>query len=134
MKNLLKNKLLNKRVSKHRGLIEPDISYLQISFKYYKDKLCEIRELEKGNARRFLKDIRNIGKSTIYTLRENNIDSISVSNRGEYTKLFNGLPSYVNELMEHKGNGTSRIFYFCIDTEFNVIAITQNHFETNKNR
>lgn len=106
-----------------------------ISFEYYNDSICEIRLLEKHNARRFLRDIRTIGRCNRKNLLDNNIKCKKVYNQGAYKKLFTGqLPQDQQLLYEHEGNGSSRIFYFCVNRCFYVVTITQNHIATHKHR
>ena len=54
---------------------------------------------------------------------------------GEYKKLFKGLEDDI-ELKEIKLQQSARVFYFDIEPErtFYVVAITDNHLETDKVR
>lgn len=107
--------------------------FFTISYRFYNDKECGIDSLVKNNSKRFLKDLRKIGNSNPLTLQSNNISSITVKNSGEYKKLYSKLTEDV-QILEHKGSGTSRLFYFYSGFEFYIIAITSRHYETNKNR
>jgi len=116
--------------------IEPESELFLISFKYFNDKISELNHgLVKNCHKRFLKDIINIGHCrSILNFREYNIDYLRVNFSGEYKKLFKSLPKGTDELKEHKGNNSSRMFYFIEDKVLHIIAITQAHFETHKNR
>lgn len=113
---------------------DPEGKPFKISFQYYNDSVCEIELLVQNGARRILKDIRTIGESHASTLNSNNIKTKPVDNSGDYKRLFSNLPQGVDTLREHLANGTSRIFYFYSGQDLHVIAITENHFETNKQR
>ena len=104
-----------------------------LSFRYYSYKKCEIDFLEKNRAREALKVLKNVGKSTINTLRDNHIDKIPVSPNGEYSSLFKGLPPDF-DVFEHKIQGDSRLFYSYSDQVFYIVLIKNNHFDTSKTR
>lgn len=116
--------------------IEPESEPFLISFKYFNDKVSELNHgLVKNCHKRFLKDIINIGQcSNVLHFKEYNIDYLPVSFAGEYKKLFKSLPKGTDELKEHKGNSSSRLFYFVERKVLHVIAITQAHLETKKQR
>lgn len=128
-------KFIPSEVALIRNKEDIENSNFLISFFYYNTKECEISNLRKNNAKRILNDIKTIGTSTVNTLSGNNIQSIRVINSGEYSKLFKKLPDGVDELFEHKANGTNRVFYFVEASKiFHIIAIRENHFEVGKNR
>lgn len=107
---------------------------LIIDFRYYNNKLCEINSLSK-KAKNALTKLKIIGTSTRSTLDSNGIQLSPVSNSGDYKKLFNNLPAeFSDALKEHKFSGTCRIFCTLEGNKCNIVAITANHFELNKNR
>jgi hypothetical protein len=109
-----------------------DQNYL-ISFKHYREDLCEIDLLDKNKPKECIKVFKRASQASLGKLNEKNIDRIPIKNSGEYKKLFNRLTNEVS-LYEHKVQNTARIFYFVSAHEFHVIAITNNHFETDKVR
>ncbi len=106
-----------------------------ISFANYKDKLCEIDILGKNKGNKALSTLREIG-TKVYTradFQRNYIRNESVANAGDYKKLYNRLDQGI-EIRELFLQGTGRIFYFDIEPErvLYVVAITENHYETDK--
>lgn len=117
---------------------DPEIQPFLISYYYYNDKECGIRDLEKNVSKKTLENLRTIGKlSSPSDFKTNNIDDIPVRQNGEYLKLYNRLPEG-SDLKEHKIQGTSRLFYFVtlekIRRIFHIVAITGRHYETDKVR
>jgi hypothetical protein len=115
----------------------PELNPYVISFVKYNESLCEISELNSNKARKALEIFKTVGIK-IYSradLQRNYIDQIPVRREGDYMKLYNGLDDDI-DLKEIKLQQDARIFYFDIETErtFYIIAITQNHFETDKVR
>lgn len=104
-----------------------------LSFRHYRDDLCEVELLEKNRPKECIHVIKRVSRSKLGKLRDHNIDRIPIKNSGEYKKLFNRLTHDV-ELFEHKIQGTSRLFYFIAAHEFHIVAITNSHFETDKVR
>lgn len=121
------------KVGEIRSPFDPETKPFLISYEYYNDKLCEIKILEKNRAKQCLQDLRMIGKCNTNSLCGNGIDILSVCNQGDYSKLFNKLPPDI-KLKEHKIQGDGRIFYFISRNLFHIVAITNNHLETNKHR
>lgn len=113
-------------------LLGLDRNYV-ISFKYYRDNLCEMKLLEKNKPKECLQILKRIGKTQIGKLAESNIDRIPIKNSGEYKKLFHQTTPDV-QIFEHKVQNTSRIFYFTSAHEFHIVAITNSHLETEKTR
>ena len=115
----------------------PEPTPYVISFVDYNDKMCEIKELSHNKPKRVIETLKTIGmkirSSADYA--RHSIDRIPVRFEGEYKKLFNGLPQDV-ELKEIKLQDKGRIFYYDIEPKrtFYVVAITQNHLETDKTR
>ena len=108
-----------------------------ISFANYNYKLCQIDILGKNKGNEALRILRNIG-TNVYTradFQKNKIDNCSISNSGDYKKLYNKLDQGI-EIRELFLQSTGRIFYFDIEPErvLYVVAITENHYETDKIR
>lgn len=104
-----------------------------ITYKFYNESLCELDLLEKNRPKVCLQIIKRIGQTTLGQLHKNHIDCFRIENSGEYRKLFNKLTPDT-KIFEHKLQGTSRIFYFTRGHEFHIVAITNNHLETDKVR
>jgi len=114
---------------------DPEEKFYRISFRYYRNDLCQIKTLLKNRGREGLNAIKKIGQSTRRTLYQNGINFYPVQNNGAYSILFARLPSRDVELKEHKLQGESRIFFFLDEDDmFQVIAITDIHLETEKHR
>lgn len=115
----------------------PEANFYVISFAKYNDKMCEISMLNNNKARKAIENFKQIGTKirSQADFQRYNIDRLPVRYEGEYKKLFRGLSSDI-DLKEIKLQDDARIFYFDIEPErtFYVVAITQNHLETNKVR
>jgi hypothetical protein len=115
----------------------PEADPYVISFIKYNDKMCEISDLTGNKAKRAVETLKKVGTKIRSTAdyQRHSVDRIPVKYDGEYKKLFNGLPQEV-ELNEIKLQQDARIFYFDIEPErtFYVVAITENHLETDKVR
>lgn len=115
----------------------PELSPYLISFLKYNDRACELSLLDRNKARKAIQVLKTIGMKirSGADFQRNSIDRIPVQYKGDYKKLFNGLAADI-ELKEIKLQQDARIFYFDIEPErtFYVVAITQNHLETDKNR
>lgn len=121
-------------VAEPRFREDPEARPFHLSYVYYKDKLCELRDIAKNGPRKILEDFRNIGRSTdISEFRRYNIDSAPVKNFGEYSKLYSGLPPDA-ELRENDIQGSARLFYFVVDRICFLVTIKNKHFETKKVR
>ena len=120
-----------------RGMEAPETTPYVISFAKYSDKVCEISLLNSNKARRAIENLKKIGTEvrSAGDFQRHSIDRIPVKEKGNYKKLFNGLKDDI-ELKELKLQQAARIFYFDIEPErtLYVVAITNNHLETNKNR
>lgn len=116
--------------------IEEDRPYV-ISFEKYNDDLCEINLLTSNKGRKAVETLKNIGTKifAVADFKKHSIDRLPVSYSGEYKKLFRDLGEDV-EIKEVKLQQDARIFYFDIEPKktLYVIAITENHFETDKVR
>lgn len=137
---LKKNKIPSSAASPGFGRISTQaasLSYQEqhyfLSFKFYNEKLCEVDVLEKNRPKECIQVLKRISQTTIGNLKQKNIDRIPIENKGEYKKLYNGLTNEV-EVFEHKIQGDARLFYFTAANDFFVLAITNNHLETNKTR
>ena len=115
----------------------PEANPYVISFVKYNEKMCEISTLDSNKARKAVETFKKVGTKIRSTTdyQKHSVDRIPVRCEGEYKKLYNGLPQEA-ELNEIKLQQAARIFYFDIEPErtFYVVAITQNHLETNKVR
>lgn len=115
----------------------PESQPYLISFSKYNNGLCEISLLNSNKAKKAIETLRDIGMKvkSQADFQRHNIDRIPVTYKGDYKKLFNGLDGSI-ELKELKLQQDARIFYFDIEPErtLYVIAITQNHYETNQVR
>lgn len=108
-----------------------------ISFARYNEDMCQISLLDSNKGRKAVDILKKVG-TKIHSeadYQRNFIDRIPVRREGEYKKLYNGLGDDI-DLKEIKLQQNARIFYFDIEPErkFYVIAITQNHLETDKVR
>jgi hypothetical protein len=115
----------------------PEMYPYLISFARYNDKMCQIPLLTKNKSRKIVEVLKKIG-TKIYCkadFQRENIDQIPVRKDGVYKKLYNRLKEDI-ELKEIKLNQGSRIFYFDVESDkvFYVVAIMENHLETNKIR
>ncbi len=115
----------------------PEAKPYLISFAKYNEKMCEISELNSNKARKAVETFKTVGTKirSESDFKKIPIDRIPVRREGEYKKLFQGLADDI-DLKELKLQQDARIFYFDIEPErtFYVVAITQNHLETNKVR
>lgn len=116
---------------------EPEIRPYVISFAKYNERLCEIEALGKNKGNRALSILKKIG-TQVYSradFQRSNIKTSLINNSGEYRKLYNKLAPDV-EVKEMFLQSTGRIFYFDVEPErmLYVVAITENHFETEKTR
>jgi len=115
----------------------PEANPYLISFAKYNEKMCEISQLNNNKAKRFIETIKTIGTKVRSTTdyQRHSVGRIPVRYEGEYKKLFRGLEDDI-ELKEIKLQGKARVFYFDIEPEriFYVVAVTNNHLETDKVR
>ncbi|MBI4119131.1 MAG: hypothetical protein HY452_02615 [Parcubacteria group bacterium] len=108
-----------------------------ISFAKYNERMCEISELGGNKAKKAIETLKIIGTKirSEADFQKNYVDRIPVRYDGEYKKLYRGIAEGI-ELKEIKLQQKARIFYFDIEPErtLYVVAITENHLETDKNR
>ncbi|MFA6494920.1 MAG: hypothetical protein WC246_00945 [Candidatus Paceibacterota bacterium] len=108
-----------------------------ISFGRYNESMCEIPLLTGNKSKKAIETLKLIGTKirSMADFQRNHIDRIPIRCEGDYRRLFNGLRDDI-ELKEIKLQQEARIFYFDIEPErtFYVIAITNNHLETNQVR
>ena len=120
-----------------QDLSSPEERPYVISFAKYNDDLCEISLLGGNKGRKAVETLKDIGTKVfdVTDFQRHSIDRIPVSYAGEYKKLFKGLSADV-EIKEAKLQQNARIFYFDIEPEktLYVVAIKENHFETDKVR
>jgi len=115
----------------------PEARPYVISFVKYNERECEISLLTSNKAKKAIETFKKIGTKICSTadFQRHSVDRYPVDFKGEYKKLFNGLDPSI-ELKEIKLQQDARIFYFDIEPErtFYVVAITENHYETDKVR
>ena len=108
-----------------------------ISFAKYNEKLCEISELSKNKGKKALSILKEIGTKVFSRtdFQRHNIRTDGIANSGEYKKLYSKIAPDI-EVRELFLQDTGRIFYFDIEPEriLYVVAIRENHFETDKVR
>ncbi len=108
-----------------------------ISFAKYNEKLCEISELSKNKGKKALSILKEIGTKVFARadFQRHNIRTDGIANSGEYKKLYSKIAPDI-EIRELFLQDTGRIFYFDIEPErtLYVVAIRENHFETDKVR
>lgn len=114
-----------------------EIEPYKISFSKYNDKLCEISSLGKNKGNKALAILKEIGTKVFSRadFQRLNIQTKSVVYNGAYKPLYNKIADGI-EIKELSLQGTGRIFYFDIEPErmLYVVAIKENHFETEKVR
>lgn len=115
----------------------PEVSPYVISFSKYNERLCEISLLSSNKARRALEALKAIGTKirSAADFQRHHIDRIPIRGNGDYRRLYNGLGDDI-QIREIKLPQNARIFYFDLEPErtLYVVAITENHFETNRVR
>jgi len=115
----------------------PETKPYLISFYKYNKKCCEINVLGKNKGNKALSILRDIGTKvcTRADFQKNSIKNQRVDNSGDYKKLYSKIDEGI-EIRELFLQGTGRIFYFDIEPErtLYVVAVTENHYETNKVR
>lgn len=108
-----------------------------ISFAKYNNRLCEISALGKNKGNKALSILKEIGTKVFSRadFQKNNIRTNGIADNGEYKKLYNGLRPDI-EVKELFLQSTGRIFYFDIEPDrvLYLVAIRENHFETDKVR
>ena len=120
-----------------RDVEAPEAIPYVISFAKYNERMCEISILDSNKARRAIETLKKVGTQirSPGDYQRYSVDQIPVRCDGEYKKLYRGLSPDI-ELKEIGLQQAARIFYFDIESErtFYVVAITQNHLETDKVR
>lgn len=115
----------------------PEASPYVISFARYNERMCEIHLLDRNKPRKAVETFKLIGTKVCSRadFQRYSIDQIPVRREGDYKKLYGGLSDDI-DLKELKLQQDARIFYFDVepDRTFYVVAITQNHLETDKVR
>lgn len=115
----------------------PEANPYVISFAKYNEKMCELSQLGNNKAKKAIETLKTVGTKIRSTAdyQRHSVDRIPVRCEGEYKKLFKGLEDDI-ELKEIKLQQSARVFYFDIEPErtFYVVAITDNHLETDKVR
>lgn len=120
-----------------KDLESPEARPYVISFAKYNEDLCEISVLSSNKARKTVQTLKIIGTKihSSADFQRSNIDRLPIARKGDYIRLYRGLGADIT-VKEIKLQEDARIFYFDIEPErtFYVVAITENHFETNKIR
>ena len=115
--------------------VPEDNRYYKFSFEYYKDKECDINNIEKSSHKKILNWMKKIGKSC-------SVDDIidlgkgdTIDYLGEYKKLYNGLPEGI-ELKEYYLSEQERLFYFIDDADkiVNFVLIKKQHLDKKTRR
>lgn len=99
------------------------------SFEPYNSNQCELSKIDKAEAKKLAKELRKISTTLTKHFRHQHVSSIackSLSNSGNYSVLFDGLPEDT-ELLEVDYSGAGRIFGFMVESIFNVVAIAKVH-------
>ncbi len=108
-----------------------------ISFAKYNKNMCELSVLTKNKGTKALTILKEIGMKVFSRsdFQRNNIPTKSIANKGAYKPLYNRL-GQDTEVREMFLQGDGRIFYFDIESEraLYIVAITENHLETDKVR
>ncbi|OGM75164.1 hypothetical protein A2382_04375 [Candidatus Woesebacteria bacterium RIFOXYB1_FULL_38_16] len=101
---------------------------LLISFRFYKDKICELEKLNKSAVtKKALRCLKNAGLSTRRDLPKLGFNMQSVANEGEYKELFYGLSPDV-EMKHEKIGEYERLFYFIDSKYLHVVAFKNKHY------
>lgn len=115
----------------------PEARPYVISFQKYNEKLCEIDSLGKNKGNKALSILKKVGTkvSTRADFQKYGIQTKPIIRDGAYKPLFNRLADDI-EIREMFLQDTGRIFYFDIEPDrvLYVVAITENHLETDKVR
>jgi hypothetical protein len=91
--------------------VETETEPFFISFKYYKEKKCEVNLLLNSPAKKALTCIMQIGMvSKIQDLPKKNIGVDPINRNGNYSFLYNGLGEDV-EIRHHDIGSSERLFY-----------------------
>lgn len=117
-------------------LNEEDIEagLFMFSYRYYNDKECGLNCLNSGSYKKALKNFRVIGTlSKRESFPSNNIKTKYIKPVGDYLKIYRGLPDGA-DVFENFLVDTNRLFYFLSGNIFNIVAITDGHYETTKQR
>ncbi len=114
-----------------------EVEPYKISFSKYNNKLCEISELGKNKGNKALTILKEIGTKVFSRadFQKHNIQTKGISYDGAYKPLYSKIADGI-EIKELFLQGTGRIFYFDIEPErmLYIVAIKENHFETEKVR
>jgi hypothetical protein len=114
-----------------------------ISFKKYNESLCGIKNISFANVKNILEIMKYVGTSV---LTENDFGLLEYRTRhivdeNDYSKLYNKLRdnddiNLYEIYLTDKKQDTARIFYFntMASKTMHIVAITNKHFETNKQR
>jgi len=128
------SEIIPEAVAENIGNSDPEAQPFMISYQYYNDRECGLQNLGKNGPKKVLEHYRIIGScSTTRDFTRHHIKAKSITNLGEYSKLFKHLPPDI-DLLENIIQGVERYFYFVVDNIFYVVSISNSHYETDKVR
>ena len=128
----LKLDLLSPEVAISDEIKEYENKEVVFSFSPYNQNQCEIHTLQKPDAKKLTKELKNISKTLLRHFKNqgsggSNIACKPIHNSGSYTVLFESLPPDIDEILEIDYSGSGRIFGFLIDNIFNIVTIGKKH-------
>lgn len=123
-----KKNIINDKVATIKGGEDETNLHFQISYKYYKNSLCEIEDLPTSPARKCLTKLKQIGLSNHTTMMDNNLKPRPVHNSKSYKSLFHNLSPDINMFELNLGD-SSRLFYFTVGHTFHIVSIKNKHIE-----
>lgn len=128
-----KTKKIPNEVAENIPIEDIEAENFLFSFKFYKNKLCQLSDLRPSYLKKILKFFKTVGK--LYSqseFKENNIITKQVKNSGDYTTLYNKLPQDV-DISEYRIGDSQRIFFWILPTiKQNIIyliCLRNKHFE-----
>jgi len=77
---------------------DPENKPFKLSFKYYNEKLCGIKDLEKNNSKKMLEHIKKIGLSNPDSLNRNGINTINVYDKEELSDILKEIKIRINTI------------------------------------
>ncbi len=118
----------------------PESKPVLISFERYNDKECELDGMENKMARKAFQTLRDIGVNVRteadFKYHLPKLQVVPIENSGHYRGLYKGIMDLPDiEVKEAKiDRDKGRMFFFLVERIFHVIAIRENHYETEKNK
>jgi hypothetical protein len=106
---------------------DPEDQTLQISFRFYSDAICQIDRLERAEARKAVKQLRQAGAGSAHTLGQRGIRTDPAPKElPGYDKYYARLTEDVDLLHTNLGSA-ARLFYLLEGTSFHVVSIRTSH-------